>query len=77
MTAGSPGQMSGSRQYPALKCGGDRFRAIAHLELYENIFDVKFRGVFGEAEQVANLAVAQALDQQRQHVEFAVGRLRP
>ena len=54
----SRSQLLAKVQDSALKRGGRCLGAIAGLQFAQDTFDMEFRGVFGEAQQVSDFLVA-------------------
>src|SRR6266850_3526881 len=59
---------------PAAACDGDRFRAAENVQLGKDVAQMPFHRGFADEEVRADLLVALAMREQRQHAEFPAGQ---
>jgi hypothetical protein len=66
---------SALRQNAALEGSAGRFGAVADFEFGQNVFDVELGGVFGETQELADFAIAEAFGHQAQDFQFALSEV--
>src|SRR4051812_14542807 len=59
----------------ALQRCDDCFGAVFHSEFAHNVFEMRFRGVFGEVQSGGNLFVTQSFRQEFEYFLFTLGEI--